>query len=802
MRNNQPVYDKEYIVPEGIHLVSKTDLHGTIIECNDAFEASSGYTREELIGEPHNMIRHPDVPAAVFEDMWRSLKKGLPWSQMVKNRRKDGGYYWVKANATPIFEEGKITGYMSVRSRISESEKQAAAQAYQEIANSRAKIRNGQVYTGMAPNRLNVFGRLKPYVQLPMLALIFTVIPALYVVLLDGNPLVEEVGIGLFFLLLIWFGIRQEAMNARIVTKLRQLASGEEVTSTGIDPGTLEGKVSNSLTSAYLAFMEEREESAYQLDKSRQLQLALDKISSNVMMADRNYNISYMNEQLQTFLTQRESRLKAELPDFDVHTIIGSNVDIFHKNPAHNRAMLDSMSGPMTANIEVAGYHFELSIMPINNRSGQRVSVLVEWRDRTQEVQLLENVQGTVRNAQRGYLSDRIDLSKLEGVAYELSASINELMEAVSEAMQDVTRVTEAMSNGDLTEIITKAYEGDLGKLKEAINASISRLDGIVSISVEAAHVVDGAAGEVSQGAHDLSDRVQNQAAALEQTSATMHQMNSAIQNNTQHAQEAQSLARGVQSKTEQGRTVMEQNIEAMNSIQESSHKISEIVTLIDGIAFQTNLLALNAAVEAARAGEHGRGFAVVAGEVRALAQKSAEAAKDIKSLIDESVGRIEGGTKLTTESGEVLVEIAGSIDEMANMIEQIASASSEQAHGISQVHDAINSIDEVTQQNAALVEETTAAAESMSDQAKNLNNNMAYFKTTSQVSSSSLKDVGHHHRPSQRAAATKALEATPRALKAVKSESRPQKAEPAPLKNIQAPSRKEADDKDEWAEF
>ena len=356
--------------------------------------------------------------------------------------------------------------------------------------------------------------------------------------------------------------------------------------------------------------------------------------------------------------------------------------------------------------------------------------MLVEWRDRTQEVHLLENVQGAVKSAQKGYLSNRIDLSKLEGVTHDLSASINDLIEAVAEAMHDVTRVTEAMSNGNLTEIITKEYKGDLGKLKQTINTSISKLNKVVSISVQAAHVVGSASNEVSQGASQLNVRVQNQAAALEQTTATIQEMNSAIQNNTQHAREAQSLARGVQTKTDQGRNVMKKNIDAMNNIQESSHRIAEIVSLIDGIAFQTNLLALNAAVEAARAGEHGKGFAVVAGEVRALAQKSAEAAKDIKMLINESVSRIAGGTQLTTESGEVLVEIASAIDEMANMVEHIANDSAEQATGIAQVHDAINSIDEVTQQNAALVEETTAAAESMSQQAEKLNSNMGYFKT------------------------------------------------------------------------
>jgi methyl-accepting chemotaxis protein len=212
-----------------------------------------------------------------------------------------------------------------------------------------------------------------------------------------------------------------------------------------------------------------------------------------------------------------------------------------------------------------------------------------------------------------------------------------------------------------------------------------------------------------------------------------MDQMNSTIQHNTANTQHASDIAKGVQVKAQQGSKVMSQTIQAMQSIQESSHKIADIVSLIDGIAFQTNLLALNAAVEAARAGEHGRGFAVVAGEVRALAQKSADAAKDIKKLITESVGRIDQGTKLADESGSVLKEITGSIDEVTNMIAQVAKATEEQAAGIHQVHQAITNIDRVTQQNAALVEQTAAASESMRDQANNLSREMGFFKTQSQ---------------------------------------------------------------------
>jgi methyl-accepting chemotaxis protein len=791
MRNNQPVTNEEYEIAPGQTLVSKTDLAGTITECNDAFEAASGYSREELIGQPHNMIRHPDVPPAVFADMWADLKAGIPWTQLVKNRRKDGGFYWVRARATPVYKDGKITGYMSVRSRIEVADKQAASQAYRDIAAGKAKIKHGQVSYGFNPRKLNFFAHLNPAVQLGLSAALFALVPNLLA--LSGftlfSPIVNEILAIILFAILVGYGFYLTRLQKNTINALNQLAGAQPLDETSYDPESYSGRMRNAIVATNLAFLEGREESAYQLDRARQLQTALDKLQSNVMMADANYNIMYLNDHIREFLQARESRLKQALPEFDAKHLIGKNIDVFHKNPAHQRAMLAKLTDSFTANIEVAGYHFELAMLPIINRAGIRTATLVEWRDRTQEVQLLQNVGATVARARQGHLGDRIDLSKVDGVAKELSQNINDLMDAIQGAMSDVIRVTTGMAEGDLTQTIQNDFEGELGQLTHALNSSISRLDGIVSVAIEAARVVDGAANEVSQGSHDLSERVQQQAAALEQTSATMDQMNSTIQHNTDNANQAADVAHNVQGQASQGSKVMQQTIEAMNSIQESSHKIADIVTLIDGIAFQTNLLALNAAVEAARAGDHGRGFAVVAGEVRALAQKSAEAAKDIKKLIDESVSRIDQGTKLASESGEVLNGITSAINKVTSMINEIAKASNEQATGISQVHDAINSIDQVTQQNAALVEETSAASESMSEQARNLAQDMAFFKTTGNV-----KGEQQIRAMKPTAAATPIKKPSPAKPAALPSK-------PAHSATAKTPSSKK-DSANEWSEF
>lgn len=330
-----------------------------------------------------------------------------------------------------------------------------------------------------------------------------------------------------------------------------------------------------------------------------------------------------------------------------------------------------------------------------------------------------------------------VDGEPYKVVKYATDIGSNKNTQLLNQVVDDATQVLICFAGGDLSVRMKEHLAADeesmfrdqIKLLSDGFNAMSEKLTDVIANAIHASDVVSHAADEVAKGSGDLSQRVQQQAAAIEQTSATMEQMTSAVQNTTDNAQRTADMAKQVQQKSTDSAQVMQKTIEAMAEIQASSHKIADIVTLIDGIAFQTNLLALNAAVEAARAGDHGRGFAVVAGEVRALAQKSAEAAKDIKKLIDESVSRINEGTNLATESGQSLDGITLSIDEMVSMIMQIANASAEQSEGIRQVNSAIAQIDEATQQNAALVEETTAASQTLSEQSSILQSDMAYFE-------------------------------------------------------------------------
>ncbi|WP_052501609.1 methyl-accepting chemotaxis protein [Thiomicrospira microaerophila] len=331
-----------------------------------------------------------------------------------------------------------------------------------------------------------------------------------------------------------------------------------------------------------------------------------------------------------------------------------------------------------------------------------------------------------------GEFDQRIDL-EAQGALAELKSGINQAMHNLSQAVVDITRLTLAQSQGDLSERIEHQYHGQLAIVGNAINQNADKLVEVISGATQASNMVSSAADEVNSASEHLSQRVQEQAAATEQSSASIRQMSEALKISSQRRGQTAQMAEKVQDQVVKSTEAMNQTIEAMRKIQASSEKIAEIVSLIDGIAFQTNLLALNAAVEAARAGEHGRGFAVVAGEVRALSQKSAEAAKDIKQLIDNSTAQINQGTRLAAESGELLKGVDQAMIEVSGSIKRISQISTEQSNTISQVETAINEIDSITQQNAAYVEQTSAAAESLKDQAVQLKQDLDFFKVITQ---------------------------------------------------------------------
>lgn len=455
---------------------------------------------------------------------------------------------------------------------------------------------------------------------------------------------------------------------------------------------------------------------------------ALKSCQANVMTADNDLRITYMNDTIIEMLRKNEAAIQKEFPNFRVDNLIGTCVDDFHKNPSHQRGMLNNLKKPYKTELFIGEMVFGLIATPWFDQNGDRIGTLVEWTDRTEEVAIEKEIDNMVEAASAGDFSVNIKTDGKTGFFLNLSTGLNHFVSTVEVAVNDVVRMLGAMARGDLSERITRDYRGAFGQLKDDANSTADRLTDVISKIRISANSISTSADEIAQGNTDLSQRTEEQASSLEETAASMEEMTSTVKQSAENAEQANERSAAAQSLAREGGDVVKKAVAAMSEINTSSKRISDIISVIDEIAFQTNLLALNAAVEAARAGEQGRGFAVVAGEVRNLAQRSAGAAKEIKDLIRDSSAKVEDGTALVNRSGEVLQEIVESVDKVSVMMAEIADAAKEQSSGIQQVNTAVTQMDEMTQQNAALVEEASAAGQAMSDQARALNEVISFF--------------------------------------------------------------------------
>ena len=451
------------------------------------------------------------------------------------------------------------------------------------------------------------------------------------------------------------------------------------------------------------------------------IKIGLDNASKGIMMADNNRNLVYLNDAAKKILQHYETEIEDKSAHFDVENLIGLNIDIFHQNSAHQMELLSSLTESVFSYAKLGNRTMTIVVSPILNERGERLGTVVEWYDCTAETIVEQEVAEIVQAASRGDFSQRFNLEGKEDFLLDLTQGLNQLLNTCETGLNDIAQVLFAISQGDLTQTIETEYEGTFGKLKNDTNMTVEKLKAMIEQIRSATDSIYSGSKEIAAGNNDLSQRTEMQAARLQETAASMEQLTQAVKNNVDNAKQANTLVTNSVSIAMEGGKVVENVIEMMDGINESSRRIEDIIAVIDDIAFQTNILALNAAVEAARAGEQGKGFAVVAVEVRNLAQRAAVAADEIKKLIADSVSKVNGGGELVEQAGQTMDKIIDSIQGVTQIMSEISDASAKQNSDIIQVNQAINQMDDVTQQNATLVEQSAAAAESLEEQSQNL---------------------------------------------------------------------------------
>jgi len=893
--------NQEYVLTDTDLIVSKTDLKGIITYINDDFIRIGGFSKKELIGAPHNILRHSDMPKAAFADMWKTLQSGNSWSGIVKNRTKDGGFYWVRANVMPIWENGKIIGYMSVRNKPTAADVSSTTNLYREMQAGRSKVKldAGEVIPPSLIyivrrrfNNITVKTKLATLVVLALLSLAgiaaygnygLDIIknadekntskieahakainlarmtqlefkmqiqewknvllrgqdPAMFAKYVkafdeDGKKVVQNLrdlnvimganesekeflewvdnaikshseittkyraglnsyqtdnpasifavdamvkGIDRQFvvdleklvtfhqteiekhiadgknisssvvkqfqnkvilitllialILLAWSVATTVSILSRIERAtqfIKDVSDGKKVQINAFSKNEL-GKMMQAIKMMGINFGFEAAETKRTANEMARIKMALDEVTTPVTLSNSQREFTYMNKAGLKLWKEMEGNIANRIPGYTVESMHGKLLSSYLETDEDKANISKLEKLPVLCDLKLGGKNLQITMVSIFDERDIYIGRATQWVDRTIELALEKQISNIVAAATTGDFYGRINAPNAEGFFKQLTQGLNALLETCEKSYSDMATIFDALSRGDLSQTITNQYTGEFENIKNNANNTVYKLTEIVEQIKLITHNVNDSSKEIANSNNNLSKRTTTQAAAIEETAASMHELTSTVEANTENSNQANEFVLGASDIATKGVNVIRRVVSTMEDIHESSRKVVDIISVIDGISFQTNILALNAAVEAARAGEQGRGFAVVASEVRSLAQRAAAAAGEIKTLINDSVEKIEDGSKLVIDAGHTMEDIVGSIRTVTQMIGGISAASNEQSAGIGQANKAILEMEEMTQQNAILVEQSSATADNLKNQAADLSRAVDYFK-------------------------------------------------------------------------